>query len=83
MKPQTAQVQVVAEAQTEDGIIRRYARGAGLVTAVRGDKQKPVYAYWLGMQLPMAVTDPPPLTITPATQLARFAQGFEFKCSTT
>jgi hypothetical protein len=77
-KPQSLSLQVVAEAQTEEGLIRRYARGAGMVTPIRGDKQKPFYAYWLGMPLKMAVTDPPPLTITPTTQLARFAQGFEF-----
>ena len=31
------------------------------------------------MQLPMALTDPPPLTITPGILLARFSQGFEFE----
>ena len=77
-KPLSVPLEVVAEAQTEDGFIRRYARGAGMVTTVRGDKQKPFYAYGLGMPFKMAVTDPPPLTITPATQLARFSQGFEF-----
>ena len=78
-KPQSRQLQVLAEARTEDGPIRRYARGPGLITAVRGDKQKPFTAPWLGMQLPMAVTDPPPLTIAAVTPLARFAQGFEFE----
>jgi hypothetical protein len=78
MKQQSVELQVVAEAKTENGTIRRIARGPGLITAVRGDKQKPFTAPWLGMQLPMAITDPPPLTVTPGTQLARFAQGFEF-----
>ena len=78
-KPLSVPLEVVAEAQTADGPIVRYARGAGMVTGVRGDKQRPLYAYWLGMPLQMAVTDPPPLTITPVTQLAHFAQGFEFE----
>jgi hypothetical protein len=50
-----------------------------MITAVRGDKQKPFTAPWLEIQLPMAITDPPPLVVTPGTVLARFAQGFEFE----
>src|SRR5262249_25489230 len=61
-----------------DGVIRRWARGPGLITAVRGDKQKPFTAPWLGMHLPMAVTDPLPLTVAGATPPSPFAQGFVF-----
>jgi hypothetical protein len=78
-KPQQRNLEVVVEAHTEDGLIQRRARGPGMTTAVRGDKQKPFTAPWLGMQLPMAVTDPPPLTISAITPLVRFAQGFEFE----
>jgi hypothetical protein len=78
-KPQPLDLQVLIEANTEDGVIRRWARGPGLITAVRGDKQKSFTAPWLGMHLPMAVTDPLPLTIAAVTPVAHFAQGFEFE----
>jgi hypothetical protein len=78
VKTQSAELRVVAEADTGDGRITREAVGPGLITAVRGDKQKPFTAPWLGMKLPMAITDPPPATIAPETLLARFAQGFAF-----
>src|SRR5581483_2172247 len=58
---------------------RRWASGPGIITTVRGDKQKPFTAPWLGMHLPMAITDPPPLTVAAVTPLARFAQGYEFE----
>jgi hypothetical protein len=77
-KPMVEELEVVAEARTADGVIRRPARGPGMVTAVRGDR-RPVTAPWLGAALPMAVTSPPPLIVTPGTLLARFAQGFEFE----
>ncbi len=77
-KRQFLDLEVIAEAKTEDGVIQRYARGPGLTAAIRGDK-KAFTAPWLGMKLPMAITDPPPLTVTPVTQLARFSQGFEFE----
>ncbi len=76
-KPQETELKVIAEAQTEDGRITREALGPGLITAIRGDK-KTFTAPWLGMRLPMAVTDPPPFTIAIGTLSARFAQGFEF-----
>jgi hypothetical protein len=78
-KPQSVDLRVLAEAHTPDGDIRRWAGGPGLITAVRGDKQKPFTAPWLGMQLPMAVTDPSPLTVVAATPIAHFAQGYEFE----
>ena len=70
---------MLAEAHTEDGRIRRYARGPGLITAVRGDKQKPFTAPWLGMQLPMAITDPPPLTISPVTPAGALRAGLRIR----
>ena len=78
-KPQSLELQLLAEAQTEDGPIRRYARGPGIITAVRGDKQKSFTAPWLGMKLPMAITDPPAAHHLGCHPLARFAQGFEFE----
>jgi hypothetical protein len=78
VKPQSRELRVEAVASTEGGTIRRYARGPGMITAIRGDR-RPFTAPWLGIELPMAVTGAPPLTITPVTPLARFAQGFELE----
>jgi hypothetical protein len=58
--------------------LRRTARGPGVITAVRGDKQKPFTAPWLDMQLPMATTSALPVTIEVPTPQIRMAQGFEY-----
>ncbi|MBI3473873.1 MAG: hypothetical protein HY013_21160, partial [Candidatus Solibacter usitatus] len=77
VKPLFQELTVVAEAQTPSGVMRRVARGPGLISAIRGDRQRSFTAYWLGMQLPLATAEPVPVTLeTPA--LLRFAQGFEY-----
>jgi hypothetical protein len=74
---QRAELTVVAEARTPQGIMRRVAQGPGMITAVRGSRQKPFTAPWLGMRLPLATTGALPLKLTAGPPLARFAQGFE------
>ncbi len=78
LKPQTLELSVVGVGETPDGVIRRTARGPGLITAVRGDRQKPFTATWLDMQLPMATTAALPVTIEVPTPQVRLAQGFEY-----
>lgn len=76
-KTAPVELTVVAEAETPEGVLRRVARGPGLVTAVRGDKQKPFAAPWLNMGLPMALTAALPVSVEAPT-LVRMAQGFEY-----
>jgi hypothetical protein len=78
VKPQAVELSVVAEATTPLGVIGRTARGPGIVTAVRGDKQKAFTAPWLNMQLPMASTAALPVSVEVPTPMVRMAQGFEF-----
>ncbi|MDA2930324.1 hypothetical protein MYX84_10310 [Acidobacteria bacterium AH-259-O06] len=65
-RPRISELSVWGEAVLEEGtVIRRRARGPGLVTAVLGgtgfqdaalrDRQKPFVAPWLGLELPMMV----------------------------
>ena len=77
-KTPPAELAVWAEADTPDGILKREARGPGLITPVRGDKQRPFTAPFLGMGLPVAVSPALPLTLAIPTPLVRFAQGFEY-----
>jgi hypothetical protein len=77
-KAQPVELAVVAEAVTADGVMRRRARGPGLVTAVAGDKQKPFTAPWLGMELPVAVTEALPVSVDVPNPMVRMAQGFEY-----
>ncbi len=78
-KAENLEVTVVAEADTPAGKIRRQAQGPGLVTVVRGDKQKLVTAAWLGMRLPMAVSKPLPVNLTVPVPEIRISQGFEYQ----
>jgi hypothetical protein len=78
VKPQSLELTVIAEAVTPSGVIRRTARGPGMVAAIRGDKQKPFTAPWLDMQLPMATTGALPVTLESPTPRVRLAQGFEY-----
>ena len=71
---QNLELQVVAEG----GGIERTATGLGMVTPVRGDKQKPQSAPWLGMQLPMAVAKAMPVNLTVPVPAIRLSQGFEY-----
>ncbi|MGH9631305.1 MAG: PPC domain-containing protein, partial [Bryobacteraceae bacterium] len=62
---------VWGEGTLSDGsTLRRRARGPGLMVEVDGataqgvvDRQRPVTAPWLGFDLPMAISDPPPATL--------------------
>ncbi len=78
LKPVAAELTIVAEAVTKEGVLRRTARGPGMVTPVRGNNQKAVTAPWLDMQLPIAVTAALPVNLTSPVPLVRIAQGFEF-----
>lgn len=77
-KPLALEVSVVAEAHASGEIIRREARGPGMVTPVRGVKQQAFTAPWLEMKLPIATTGALPVTLTAPTPLVRIAQGFEY-----
>jgi hypothetical protein len=78
VKPQSLELTVVGIGKTKNGEIRRTARGPGMITAVKGDKQKPFTAPWLEMQLPMATTSALPITLESPTPRIRIAQGFEY-----
>ncbi len=78
VKQQFLELSVLAEASTPSGLITRKARGPGMVTAVRGDRQKPMTAFWLEMELPMAVSEPPPAVLDVPTPQVRIAQGYEY-----
>jgi hypothetical protein len=75
---QNLELKVLAQADTRSGRIERYASGSGMVTPVRGDRQKPYTAPWLGMQLPMAVARALPVNLTVPVQMVRISQGFEY-----
>lgn len=75
-KAQPVELEIIAE--TPDGMVR-HARGPGLVVPVRGLRQKPVTAAWLGLGLPMAVTSALPVTLSLPTPVVRIAQGVEYK----
>ncbi|HWB95921.1 MAG TPA: PPC domain-containing protein, partial [Bryobacteraceae bacterium] len=77
VKPLQTPLEVIAEAQTPDGILRRAVLSPGLLTAVRGERQKPVTAAWLGMPLILATTSALPARLVAGPPVARFAQGFE------
>jgi hypothetical protein len=66
------ELEIWAEGKTSDGVVlKRRARGPGMQTAVAGataqgvvDRQRPVTANWLGMQLPAAITSEPAARLT-------------------
>jgi hypothetical protein len=78
-KVQDLELTIVAEADTPTGKIRRQAQGPGLVTVVRGDKQRPFTAAWLGMRLPIAMSSPLPVNLTVPVSEIRISQGFEYQ----
>lgn len=69
---------VIGEADTPEGKITRTAVGPGLMTAVRGDRQKPFTAPWLGFGLPVAVSKPALIELSTPKAATRIAQGVEF-----
>ena len=78
MAPRRFELSVVGVAVTPEGRMERRASWPGLVTAVRGARQKAVTAEWLEMKLPAAVTRPLPVRLTSGTPLLRLSQGNEY-----
>jgi len=78
-QPRTLQLAVVGEATLENGdVIRRRARGPGLVTAIRGANQKAFSAPWLGMELPATVVPERPAALEVVSpRYVRLVQGME------
>ncbi len=79
-KPRTLELAVVGEAALEDGrVIRRRAAGPGMVTGVRGIKQKAFVAPWLGLELPVTVVKERPAALEVVSpRNVRLIQGKEF-----
>jgi len=87
--PRATELSVWGEATLEDGtVIRRRARGPGLVTEVLGrtgvpdpnqiDRYRPVQFPWLGLELPLMVTkEIPARLIVEGPSTIRFVQGTE------
>lgn len=78
-KPRTLELAVWGEAALEDGrVIRRRALGPGMVTAVRGIKQKAFLAPWLGLELPATVVKERPAALEVVSpRYVRLIQGME------
>jgi hypothetical protein len=77
-KPLQTELTIICEADTPDGIIRRVAQGPGLITPGAKIKAGAFLAPWLGMQLPIALSKPLPVSLRAGSLFARFAQGFEY-----
>ncbi len=87
--PRTTELSVWGEATLEDGtVIRRRARGPGLVTEVLGrtgvpdpneiDRYRPVLFPWLGFDLPLMVAkEVPARLVVEGPSNIRFVQGTE------
>jgi hypothetical protein len=82
------QLQVWGEATLADGtVLRRQARGPGMVIEVAGateqgavDRQRPLTAAWLGLDLPVATTDSPVATLeVRQTNLTPMAEGARYE----
>jgi hypothetical protein len=85
------QLAVWGEATLEDGtVMRRRARGPGLVTEVLGrtgvpdpnliDRYRPVFAPWLGFELPIMVAKEfPARLVAESPASVRFVQGTEYE----
>ena len=77
--PRALDLTVWGEGVTESGeIIRRPARGPGLVTAIEGANQEPFVAPWLNMDLPAMVVKEQPTTLEILTpRYVRLILGME------
>lgn len=82
------QFQVWGEATLSDGTtLRRRARGLGMVENIAGatdqgvvDRQRPVTAPWLGLDLPVGLTDPAPATLeVRQTNLKQMEEGVRYE----
>src|SRR5262249_29049312 len=79
-KTRVLDLAVWGEGVLEDGqTIRRRARGQGMVTTVRGTKQKPVVAPWLNLELPAMVVKERPVSLEIVTpRYVKLVQGMEY-----
>ena len=90
----TGQLQIWGEGTLADGtVLRRRARGSGMVIDVAGateqgvvDRQRPVTASWLGLDLPVALSDAASATLevhqTDVKQMeegARYEYAYQWK----
>ena len=82
------QLQIWGEGKLADGgVLRRRARGPGIVVDVAGateqgvvDRQRPVTAPWLGLDLPVAMGDAPVATLeVRQTKLIPMAEGTRYE----
>ncbi len=82
------ELDIWAEGETSDGVVlKRRARGPAMQVAVTGatsqgvvDRQRPVTAPWLGMQLPAAVTsEPAARLIVKQVEYKREAEGDRYR----
>ncbi|MCP5119118.1 MAG: hypothetical protein GY953_50600, partial [bacterium] len=71
VEPGDFELKVLATA----GEMELTATGPGMVTPVRGARQRPFTAPWLGFNLPVATSSPPPIVLTPLEPRVRIAQG--------
>jgi Bacterial pre-peptidase C-terminal domain len=82
------QLQVWGEGTLADGtVLRREARGSGMMVDVAGateqgvvDRQRPVTAPWLGLDLPAAMADPPSASLeVKQTNLKQMEEGARYE----
>ncbi len=72
------QLSVLGEAVSSETPIRRLATAPGMVTVVRGTRQKPFKAPWLQAELPVAIAKSVSLTIEIPAHHVRLIQGNEY-----
>jgi hypothetical protein len=84
----TGQLQIWGEGTLADGtVVRRRARGSGMAIDVAGateqgvvDRQRPVTAPWLGLDLPVALADAPAATLeVRQTNLKQMEEGARYE----
>lgn len=76
--PRSIRLTVLGEAVSSEVPIRKTVIAPGLVQTIRGTRQKPFKAPWLGTGLPTAVVKPVPLRIEFPTRHIRVVQGMDY-----
>jgi Bacterial pre-peptidase C-terminal domain len=85
---QTGQLEIWGQGTMADGtVVRRRARGIGMVTDVAGatdqgvvDRQRPVTAPWLSLDMPVAIADAPAATLdVRQTNLKQMEEGARYE----
>jgi hypothetical protein len=71
-------LRVWAESVATDTPIRKLASAPGIVQVIRGTRQKPFKAPWLGADLPAATVKPVPLQIEMPKRHVRIVQGGDY-----